>query len=260
MLPLQEEEAMRDRVAIKAEARRIMRSARVSPLVMTAIVMVICLVLDRVVDLVRYGSPFYSLGFWDNYTQAVLSGDPDVLETLLLSVPQEAPSSFFFTTLVSLFTLVLNGGYYIYCMGIRQGLRMPYATLADGLSVAGKLIWCWVQISVKVFLWSLLFVIPGIIASYRYSFAYYNILTDPTLSAGGAIRLSCEQTRGIKGELFVLDLSFIGWNILSSITMGLLDIWVTPYQTLCHLAYFEDAQRRLGRAPYGGSSSVPWGM
>lgn len=250
---------MRDRVTIKTEAKQIIRTAQVSPLVMTAIVIIICLVLDRVVDLVRYGSPFYSWGFQNAYMEALLSGDPvERMEDLLLSVPQEASSSFFFTTLVSLFTLILNGGYYIYCMGIRQGLRMPYATLADGLAAAGKLIWCWVQVSVRVFLWSLLFVIPGIIASYRYAFAYYNILTDPSLTAGEAIRLSCEQTRGMKGALFVLDLSFLGWNLLSYITMGLADIWVTPYQVLCHLAYFEDAQRRLGRAPYGGSSSAAW--
>ena len=251
---------MRDRASIKAEAKQIIRTAHVSPLIMTAIVIVICMVLDRVVDLVRYGSLFYSWGFMDNYVQAVLSGNSAALEALILSIPEEATSSFFFSTLVSLFALILNGGYYIYCMGIRQGLEMPYATLSDGLAVAGKLIWCWVQVSVKVFLWSLLFVIPGVIAAYRYTFAYYNVLTDPSLSAGGAIRLSCEQTRGIKGDLFMLDLSFIGWNILSSITMGLADIWVTPYQVLCHLAYFEDAQRRLGRAPYGGgySSTSSW--
>ena len=46
--------------------------------------------------------------------------------------------AFFFSVLVSLVGLVLNGGYYIYCMGIRRGVEMPYATLADGLGVAGS--------------------------------------------------------------------------------------------------------------------------
>ena len=82
--------------------------------------------------------------------------------------------------------MVLNGGYYVYCIGIRRGAEMPYATLLDGLSVAGKLIWCWLQITVKIFLWSMLFVIPGIIAAYRYRFAYYNVLSDDSLSAGDA--------------------------------------------------------------------------
>ena len=117
--------------------------------------------------------------------------------------------------------------------------------------MAGKLIWCSIQIGVKVFLWSMLFWIPGIIAAYRYRFAYYNILTDGSLSAGDAIRLSCQQTQGLKGQLFVLDLSFIGWSILSSMTMGLLGVWLTPYMTLCDLAYFEEGQRNVGRSPYG---------
>ena len=186
---------------------------------------------------------------WD-YLQASLQGDVYAMDMLLNNLPASTASSFFFSTLVSLFTVVLNGGYYVYCIGIRRGAEMPYATLLDGLSVAGKLIWCWLQITVKIFLWSMLFVIPGIIAAYRYRFAYYNLLSDDALSAGDAIRLSCRQTLGYKGELFMLDLSFIGWSLLSSLTMGLLNVWLTPYMTLCDLAYFEDAQRRLGASPY----------
>ena len=98
----------------------------------------------------------------------------------------------------------------------------------------------------------MLFVIPGIVATYRYRFAYYNILTDSSLSAGEAIRLSCQQTAGMKGDLFVLDLSFLGWAILSWLTFGLLNIWLMPYMTLSDLAYFEDAQQRMGRGFFAG--------
>ena len=164
---------------------------------------------------------------------------------LMDTIPESTVHSFFFSTLVSLFTVVLNGGYYVYCMGIRRGAEMPVTSLLDGLGVAGKVIWCWIQVSVRIFLWSLLLVIPGIIAAYRYRFAYYNILTDDSLSAGEAIRLSCQQTAGIKGELFMLDLSFIGWSIVASLTFGLLNIWLIPYMTLSDLGYFEDASRRV---------------
>ena len=241
---------MRNRIDIKLESKQIIRAARVSPLVMTAIVMAVVFVLDRVVDLVEGGSLFYTYTLDWEYFQAALQGDIYAMDMLLDTLPESTASSFFFSTLVSLFTVVLNGGYYIYCMGVRRGAEMPYATLLDGLSVAGKLIWCWLQMTVKIFLWTMLFIVPGIIASYRYRFAYYNILSDDSLSAGDAIRLSCRQTNGIKGDLFCLDLSFIGWSILASLTMGLLNIWVTPYRTLCDLAYFEGAQQRLGQ---GGS-------
>lgn len=242
---------MRDRVGIKLQAKDIMRRAQVSPYLITLAVLAICFVLNKMVELVEYGSLFYAPRFAGEYIALLAQGDFNALEALLEAVPENTTGAFFFSTLVSLFTVVLNGGYFIYCMGIRQGQRMPYSTLADGLQVAGKLIWCWIQISVRTFLWSLLFVIPGIIAAYRYRFAYYNLLTDATLSAGDAIALSGLQTQGVKGELFILDLSFLGWSILSSLTMGVLNIWLTPYTTLCDLAYFEDAQLRLGRNPYG---------
>ena len=235
---------MVDRGAVKAEAKQIMRRARVSPYVMTLLVLGIGSVLSRVMDLVQGGSPFYSYDLIRRYYEALAGGSEEMMEALLASIPEDTGGSIFLSVIVGLVMLVLNGGYYIYCMGIRRGAEMPWSTLADGLGVAGKLIWCGVQMAVKIFLWSMLFFIPGIVALYRYRFAYYNILTDDSISAGEAIRRSCIQTRGMKGELFVLDLSFFGWMILSNLTFGLLNIWLTPYMAMCRLAYYERAQGR----------------
>ena len=248
---------MINRPEIKAEAKEILRGARVNPYIITLMVIAIGFVLERIVDLVQGGSLFYTYEFARQCYALAASGNIEGLERLLLSAPESTAASFFLSTLVSLVTLVLNGGYYIYCMGVRQGQEMPYSSLADGLGAAGRLIWCWIQISVRVFLWSMLLVIPGIIAVYRYRFAYYNILTDDSLSAGDAIRLSCQQTQGMKMDLFVLDLSFLGWQMLASLTAGLLNIWLIPYMTMCDLAFFEEAQRRMGRSPYGGGRQTP---
>ena len=167
--------------------------------------------------------------------------------------------STFFSLLVDLFLITLMGGYYIYCMGIRQRQTMGCSSLLDGLSAAGKLIWCHILMSIKIFLWSLLFVVPGLVAMYRYRFAIYNVLTDASLSAGDAIRLSCRQTDGMKGSLFVLDLSFLGWILLSAVLSGLsgpiigalvpvaFNLWLTPYQVLSDLGYYEESQRLMGR-------------
>lgn len=253
---------MTNRAEIKAEAKQIIRTARVSPLIMGAIMVAVSFVLDRVVSLVEYGSLFPTI-YLRQYLEMLYSGDsfysmdPASVLALAGAAPAATLQSTFFSILVSLFMTLLSAGFCIYCMGIRQGVEMPYSSLLDGLGAAGKVIWCTILTGIKVFLWSLLFGIPGIIAAYRYRFAIYNILTDSTLSAGDAIRLSCEQTRGMKWSLFVLDLSFIGWSILSSVTLGILNIWLLPYMTLCDLAYFEEAQRRLGRSPYGGDSAAP---
>lgn len=236
---------MINRAEIKYEAKGILRTARVSPYTVALLVIAIGYALDRVVDLVQGGSLFYSYELQMEYLRIVLSGDEAAMGQLLAAVPEDTAVSFFFSTMVTLVMLVLNGGFYIYCMGIRKGREMPYSSLADGLGAAGKLIWCGIQMSVKIFLWSLLLGIPGIIAMYRYRFAYYNILTDDSISASEAIRRSCRQTNGMKWDLFVLDLSFIGWLILANMTFGLLHIWLTPYMTMCDLAYYDRA-REIG--------------
>ena len=75
---------------------------------------------------------------------------------------------------------------------------MPLTTLFDGFSIAGKVILLEIVASIFIFLWSLLFIIPGIIAIYRYRFALYNLLENPDLGLLEAINLSKEQTYGYK--------------------------------------------------------------
>ena len=250
---------MLNRKEIKQHAKELIRSGQVSPLIMGAILVAVSFVLNRLVSMLEYGTFFPTFDVQQYMTHA-FNGDIFSMEALMPTA-RTGLSVTFFSLLVSLFIIVLTGGFQLYCMGIRQGLRMPYSTLLDGLGVAGKLIWCAILIWIRVFLWSLLFVIPGIVAGYRYRFAYFNILTDSSLSANDAINLSCRQTDGMKMDLFVLDLSFFGWMILSSLTFGLLEIWLMPYMVLSELAYFEEGQRRLNRSPYGDPScreDDPW--
>lgn len=68
---------------------------------------------------------------------------------------------------------------------------------------------------VFVFLWSLLFIIPGIVMSYAYSMADYIIYENPNLSPSRALQMSKAMTQGHKGDLFIFDLSFFGWMLLS---------------------------------------------
>ncbi|MDD6308854.1 MAG: DUF975 family protein [Clostridia bacterium] len=79
------------------------------------------------------------------------------------------------------------------------------------------------------FLWSLLFIIPGIIKSYSYRMAMYVLAENKGKSALACINESKEITKGYKADLFVLDLSFIGWSLLCCVTFGIALIWVMPY-------------------------------
>lgn len=86
-------------------------------------------------------------------------------------------------------------------------------------------------ISLYTALWSMLFVIPGIVKGYSYSLAMYIKSENPNIPASKAIELSTRITNGHKMDLFVLDMSFIGWGILSAFTLNILGIlYVMPYQ------------------------------
>ena len=79
------------------------------------------------------------------------------------------------------------------------------------------------------FLWSLLFVIPGIIKSFSYSMSTYILAENKGKPALECINESKAMTNGHKMDLFVLGLSFIGWGFLCVITLGIASIWVIPY-------------------------------
>ena len=83
--------------------------------------------------------------------------------------------------------------------------------------------------------WSLLFIMPGIIKSCSYAMVPFILADDPSLGAREAITLSRKMMDGNKWRLFVLDLSFFGWMFLSACTFGILDIfYVNPYMHSTH--------------------------
>lgn len=81
----------------------------------------------------------------------------------------------------------------------------------------------------SIFLWSLLLVVPGIVKGYGYSFVPYLLEDEPNLAYSEVLRKSEEMTRGLKFELFVLDLSFLGWYLLNIITFNLATLFIKPY-------------------------------
>ena len=90
------------------------------------------------------------------------------------------------------------------------------------------------------FLWSLLFVIPGIVKSFGYAMTPFLMAEDPNLTAKEAIKLSQEKMMGHKGELFCLDLSFIGWDLLAALTGGIGHIFLNPYVNAAYAAFYRD--------------------
>lgn len=114
-------------------------------------------------------------------------------------------------------------------LGITKGTRPEVKDLFSGYADL------WSAIKVQFFaclfilLWSLLFIIPGIIKAFSYSMAFYVLAENKGMSALEAIRKSKELMDGHKMDLFVLGLSFIGWSLVVAFTFGLAAIWVVPY-------------------------------
>ncbi len=110
------------------------------------------------------------------------------------------------------------------------------------------------------FLWSLLFIIPGIVKSYAYSMSLYVLAENKGKPALECINESKAMTDGHKMDLFVLGLSFIGWCLLGCITFGIAYIWVLPYMEATYInAYnsLKPAKAKVANEPEFISAEVP---
>ena len=192
-----------DTGAIKAESRSLLRTGEVNPFRMTLFYLLITLVLDMINSGVSY--------------MIDSAGGFTVLSFSFVSI------------LVGLVALVLNAGYYCYCFGILRREEMAYESLFDAFPFAGKVILLSIVEGVFIFLWSMLFVIPGIIAAYRYSFAMLNLCENPELGVMEALNLSKRQTNGYKMQLFLLQLSFIGYQIAAVLIALLYEYVIISY-------------------------------
>lgn len=99
------------------------------------------------------------------------------------------------------------------------------------------------------FLWGLLFVIPGIVKSYSYAMTPYIMAENPEMTASEAITASRKMMDGHKGELFWLELTFIGWDILANFTLGLNNVSfklaighlaLNPYKNAARTAFYRN--------------------
>ena len=100
--------------------------------------------------------------------------------------------------------------------------------------------------SILVFLWSLLFIIPGIIKSYAYSMAFYVKVDHPEMGWQECLKESERLMNGHKMDLFVQHLSFIGWIIVGSFVCGIGTLWVSPYISASDAVFYNSLLEEQG--------------
>ncbi len=130
-------------------------------------------------------------------------------------------SIIFNVAILSVHNTMLKESRAIYFSDFTNGLNQWWQAFRGGLWF---ILWVW--------LWTLLFVIPGIVKYYSYSMMFFIMAEYPKIGVRKAMQISKEMTRGYKGDLFVLDLSFIGWAILAAIPCGLGYLWLAPYMNM----------------------------
>lgn len=91
-----------------------------------------------------------------------------------------------------------------------------------------------------VFLWTLCFIIPGIMAGYSYAMAPYIANDHPEMTAREAIAASKEMMKGHRWRLFCLEISFIGWALLAALTLGIGSFAVVPYMQTAEAFFYQD--------------------
>lgn len=146
-------------------------------------------------------------------------------------------------SIASYFIIPVSLGLTLYTVGLIDGGKPSitdiFTNAFDGryyLRRVGGYAW----MMLFTFLWSLLFVIPGIVKAYSYALTPYILAKYPEVQAKEALKVSMKIMDGKKAELFVLHLSFIGWAMLAGITFGLLGIFfVIPYMAITDTLWFK---------------------
>lgn len=115
-----------------------------------------------------------------------------------------------------------------------------FENLFDGFSRFGSAFLTQLLTGIFVLLWSILLVIPGIIASFRYAMAFYILNDNPEMSAMESISASKEMMKGYKWKLFCMYFSFIGWAFLSVLTIGIGYLWLKPYMNASTANFYQN--------------------
>ena len=106
-----------------------------------------------------------------------------------------------------------------------------------------------IMTAIFTFLWTLLFIIPGIIKAYSYSMAIYIQQDQENKDWSFCLNKSKEMTKGHKWDLFVLDLSFIGWYIVGLLCLGIGVYWVVPYYQMTKANFYIELKKELDPEP-----------
>ena len=119
----------------------------------------------------------------------------------------------------------------------------------DGFKDFSRSLVAYLLVGIYVFLWSLLLIVPGIIAAIGYSMTFFILAEDPRIGAEDAMKLSKQMMEGHKTEFFLLMLSFIGWVLLACLTFGIGFLFLNSYTYMTATVFYQRIKAGVAAQP-----------
>ncbi len=127
-----------------------------------------------------------------------------------------------------------------FSLSIGRGQDASLAQLFRGFDFFGKALATYLLMGIYIILWTLLLIVPGIIAALSYSMTFFILADDPSLAPGEAIDRSKQLMDGYKGKLFVLGLWFFLLGLACILTLGIGFLWLIPYCKVTMAKFYDD--------------------
>lgn len=233
-----------NRIYLKMDAKaRIMRS-KPNALLMSAILMGAYLILEMLIPGVL-GLSNIPVDVPERVTSydAYMAASEQATEQMLAFFENYHPSVTALILAAALYLMheMLHVGFQVYALHIARDQKAEIGNLMDGFSIFGRVIVLLILQGVIVSLLTLLLIVPGVIAAYRYRQAMYLLIEHPDYSPVRCLKESGRLMRGHKVELFTLDVSFLGWvlaQMFVPIFGTMIGIWVIPYTEITYANYY----------------------
>lgn len=217
---------MFERKQYKSFARTQLKGRWSVPVVMTLIVVIISSIF-QIPDMVRTLS---SDAFWNLVNSSSTDFNQIMFEYTQITNSTSSNVSAIIQVIVTAIMEVATIN--LYLQMARSPEKVTLKSFIEGFNNWARALLAALWQTLWVFLWMLLFIIPGIVKAIAYSQMFYLITEYKNLSVTKAMRISMLITKGHKWDLFVLDLSFLGWALLCCLTLGIGALWLEPYMKM----------------------------
>lgn len=147
-----------------------------------------------------------------------------------------------YVNLVSLLLLPLEWGVTCYFLSLYRRNEVRYPMIFEGYKDFGRIFLTLLLLTIYTMLWALLLIVPGVIKGFSYVMTPFILRDEPDMKNNAAIEKSMAMMKGHKMQFFLLELSFIGWGLLSCLTLGIGFLFLLPYMYTAYAAFYEDVK------------------